>query len=74
MHFTKPLTVSIIGCVVNGPGEATMTQIGITGGGNNTHMIYIDGKKSHRVKDIDLVSYLETIIRKKVNSNLIKNH
>tara|TARA_Y100000590_G_C15744847_1_gene1021586 strand:+ start:2876 stop:3976 length:1101 start_codon:yes stop_codon:yes gene_type:complete len=71
---TKPLTVSIIGCVVNGPGEATMTQIGITGGGNNTHMIYIDGKKSHRVKDIDLVSYLETIIRKKVNSNLIKNH
>ena len=37
--ITTPLTVSIIGCVVNGPGEATMTQIGITGGGNNTNMI-----------------------------------
>ena len=40
-HIKKPLTLSIIGCVVNGPGEATMTQVGITGGGNGTHMIYI---------------------------------
>ena len=48
-HIKKPITVSIIGCVVNGPGEATMTNIGITGGGNNTHMVYVDGKKSHRI-------------------------
>ncbi len=68
---TNPITVSIIGCVVNGPGEATMTQIGITGGGNNTHMIYVDGKKDHRIKDVELVTYLEKIIRKKaVSSNL----
>ncbi len=66
---TNPLTVSIIGCVVNGPGEATMTQIGITGGGNNTHMIYVDGKKDHRIKDVELVSYLEKIIRKKASLN-----
>ena len=43
--ISTPISVSIIGCVVNGPGEAGMTNIGITGGGNNTHMIYVDGKK-----------------------------
>ena len=42
-----------------------MTNIGITGGGNNTHMIYIDGKKDHIVKEKDLAPYLEDIIRKK---------
>ncbi len=68
----KPLTVSIIGCVVNGPGEANMTNIGITGGGNNTHMIYVDGKKDHIVKDKDLAPYLEDIIRKKAENNSIE--
>ena len=63
------LTVSIIGCVVNGPGEANMTNIGITGGGNNTHMVYVDGKKDHIVKDIDLAPYLEDMIRKKAQDN-----
>ncbi len=61
----EPITVSIIGCVVNGPGEATMTQIGITGGGNNTHMIYLDGKKNHRIKNEELIPYLENLIRNK---------
>jgi len=69
--ITTPLTVSIIGCVVNGPGEAAMTQIGITGGGNNTHMIYVNGKKDHRIKNKDLVTYLETLIRKEIK--LISN-
>ena len=64
---TTPITVSIIGCVVNGPGEAAMTQIGITGGGNHTHMIYINGKKDHRIKNEDLPTYLEDIIRKEIN-------
>jgi len=63
--ISTPITVSIIGCVVNGPGEATMTNIGITGGGNDTHMIYLDGKKNNVVKDVDLESYLENLIRKK---------
>ena len=64
-HIKKPITVSIIGCVVNGPGEATMTNIGITGGGNNTHMVYVDGEKSHRIQNEDLVEYLvETIVDK----------
>ena len=65
-HITKPLTVSIIGCVVNGPGEANMTNIGITGGGNNTHMIYIDGKKNHRITNENLVDYLAKLIEKKI--------
>ena len=68
----NPLTVSIIGCVVNGPGEANMTNIGITGGGNNTHMIYVDGKKDHIVKEKDLAPYLEDIIRKKANDKNLK--
>ena len=63
--ISTPITVSIIGCVVNGPGEATMTDIGVTGGGNGTHMIYINGKKNNVVKNIDLENYLEHLIRKK---------
>ena len=63
--ITTPMTVSIIGCVVNGPGEATMTDIGITGGGNDTHMIYLNGKKNKIVKNVDLENYLEKLIRER---------
>ena len=66
-----PISVSIIGCVVNGPGEATMTNIGITGGGNDTHMIYVDGKKDHRISNKELVPYLSSLIREK--AEIIKN-
>ena len=45
-----------------------MTQIGITGGGNATHMIYINGKKDHRIKNKDLPIYLEKIIRKEAEN------
>ena len=68
-HITKPLTISIIGCVVNGPGEATMTDIGVTGGGNNTHMIYINGKKDHRISNENLVEYLTELVNKTVEKN-----
>ena len=67
--ISTPITVSIIGCVVNGPGEANMTNIGITGGGNDTHMIYVDGKKNNVVKNVNLENYLEDLIRKKSNEN-----
>ena len=71
--ISSPISVSIIGCVVNGPGEATMTDIGVTGGGNGTHMIYIDGKKNNVVKNVDLEVYLEKIIRQKSkNMNITK--
>ena len=71
--ISTPITVSIIGCVVNGPGEATMTNIGITGGGNDTHMIYLDGKKSNVVKNVDLENYLEDLIRKKTKEIELSN-
>ena len=71
--ISTPISVSIIGCVVNGPGEATMTNIGITGGGNDTHMIYLDGKKNNVVKNVDLENYLEDLIRKKTKEIELSN-
>ena len=41
-HIKTPITLSIIGCVVNGPGEAALTDLGLTGGGNSNHMLYIN--------------------------------
>lgn len=65
-YITTPLTVSVIGCVVNGPGEAMHTDIGITGGGNNTHQIYIKGVADHRLKDGDVVEHLAALVEKRV--------
>ena len=64
-HITTPLTVSVIGCVVNGPGEARETDIGLTGGGNNTHQIYLSGVTDHRLKGADIVDHLVELIEKK---------
>jgi (E)-4-hydroxy-3-methylbut-2-enyl-diphosphate synthase len=64
-HITTPMTVSIIGCVVNGPGEARETDIGFTGGGNGTHMVYIAGEQHHRLKDANLVDHLVSEIEQK---------
>ena len=64
-HITTPLSVSVIGCVVNGPGEATMTDIGLTGGGRGTHQIYVGGLPDHRLKDEDIVEHLVKMIEDK---------
>lgn len=64
-HITTPMTVSVIGCVVNGPGEARETDIGLTGGGNNTHQVYIAGVPHHRLKDASIVDHLVELIEKK---------
>lgn len=64
-HITTPMTVSVIGCVVNGPGEARETDIGFTGGGNGTHMVYVNGLPDHRLKDGDIVDHLVEMIEKK---------
>lgn len=63
-HITTPMSVSIIGCVVNGPGEALMTDIGLTGGGNGTHQIYIGGEKAQRFHDGDqtIVDYIVDLV------------
>jgi (E)-4-hydroxy-3-methylbut-2-enyl-diphosphate synthase len=64
-HITTPMSVSVIGCVVNGPGEATMTDIGLTGGGKGTHQIYVNGLPDHRLKDSNIVDHLVEMIEKK---------
>jgi (E)-4-hydroxy-3-methylbut-2-enyl-diphosphate synthase len=64
-HITTPLTLSVIGCVVNGPGEARETDIGLTGGGNNTHQIYLSGVTDHRLKDENVVDHLVELVEKK---------
>ena len=61
-HIKKPLTISILGCVVNGLGEAQHTQIGITGGGNDRHNIYINGKPNHKIGTNDLVNHIVKLI------------
>src|SRR5579885_213098 len=65
-HITTPLTLSVIGCVVNGPGEARETDIGLTGGGNGTHQVYVAGVPDHRLKDSDIVEHLAQLVEEKV--------
>jgi (E)-4-hydroxy-3-methylbut-2-enyl-diphosphate synthase len=64
-HITTPLSLSVIGCVVNGPGEARETDIGFTGGGNNTHQVYISGVTDHRLKDENIVEHLVKLVEQK---------
>lgn len=66
-HITTPMTVSIIGCVVNGPGEALMTDLGLTGGGRGTHQIYLDGQTSHRLKEGDesIIDHMVRMVEEK---------
>ncbi|HYD31142.1 MAG TPA: flavodoxin-dependent (E)-4-hydroxy-3-methylbut-2-enyl-diphosphate synthase [Azospirillaceae bacterium] len=64
-HITTPMSLSVIGCVVNGPGEARETDIGFTGGGNNTHQVYLGGATDHRLKDGDIVEHLAQLAEKK---------
>ena len=61
-HIKKPLTVSILGCVVNGLGEAAHTQIGITGGGSNRHNVYLNGKPSHKATSGELIDHIVHLI------------
>lgn len=64
-HITTPMTISVIGCVVNGPGEALMTDIGFTGGGRGTHQVYLGGVPSHRLQDQDIVEHLVKQVEQK---------
>lgn len=66
-HISTPMTLSVIGCVVNGPGEALMTDIGFTGGGKGTHQVYIGGKTAHRLQEGDesVVDHLVKMVEDK---------
>ena len=69
-HIKTPLDVSILGCVVNGLGEAAHTTIGITGGGNQRHNVYLDGKPSHKVTSDELVDHIVSLIEQKVEQKV----
>ena len=67
-HIKKPITLSIIGCVVNGPGEAKQTEIGITGGGKDNHMLYLNGLETEKVITKDMVNKIVSLVEEKASS------
>ena len=66
-HIKTPMTLSIIGCVVNGPGEAAMTDIGITGGGKGNNMLYLSGVQSEKVLTENIISKVVEEVEKKAS-------
>jgi len=66
-HIKEPLTLSIIGCVVNGPGEASQTDIGLTGGGKGNNMIYLSGLQNHKVQSEKIIDHIVELVEKKAN-------
>jgi len=63
-HISTPMTLSVIGCVVNGPGEARETDIGLTGGGSG-HQVYINGEKHHIMREGNMVDHLVALVEQK---------
>lgn len=64
-HIKTPMSLSIIGCVVNGPGEALMTDVGFTGGGAGHGMVYWAGKQDHRIDNDKMVDHIVELVEKK---------
>ena len=64
-HIKEPITLSIIGCVVNGPGEASQTHLGLTGGGKGNHMMYLSGLPHHKVVGNDIIEEVVSLVEKK---------
>ena len=57
-HISEPITLSIIGCVVNGPGEAALTDLGFTGGGKESGMMYVSGRPDHKLSNADMIEHI----------------
>jgi len=64
-HIKTPMSLSIIGCVVNGPGEALMTDVGFTGGGNGSGMVYLAGAQSHKLDNAQMVDHIVEQVEKR---------
>ena len=64
-HVKTPLSLSIIGCVVNGPGEALMTDLGFTGGGAGSGMVYMAGKQSHKLGNAAMIDHIVELVEKR---------
>jgi (E)-4-hydroxy-3-methylbut-2-enyl-diphosphate synthase len=61
-HISTPLSLSIIGCVVNGPGEALMTDLGFTGGGKGAGMVYVAGRQDHKIGNEEMVDHIVDLV------------
>ena len=61
-HISTPLSLSIIGCVVNGPGEALMTDLGFTGGGKGSGMVYVAGRPDHKMGNEQMVDHIVELV------------
>ena len=72
-HIEEPITLSIIGCVVNGPGEAAFTDIGVTGGGKESNMLYLNGVQTEKLSNKDIISKVVDLVEKKVAEIRNKN-
>ena len=64
-HIKTPMSLSIIGCVVNGPGEALMTDVGFTGGGAGSGMVYLAGRQSHKLSNEQMIEHIVEQVEKK---------
>ncbi len=64
-HIKTPMSLSIIGCVVNGPGEALLTDIGFTGGGAGSGMVYVAGKQSHKMSNAQMIDHIVELVEKR---------
>ncbi|MEM8793372.1 MAG: flavodoxin-dependent (E)-4-hydroxy-3-methylbut-2-enyl-diphosphate synthase [Pseudomonadota bacterium] len=64
-HIKTPMSLSIIGCVVNGPGEALMTDVGWTGGGGNHGMVYLGGKQNHRHDNDSMIDHIVSLVEQR---------
>jgi (E)-4-hydroxy-3-methylbut-2-enyl-diphosphate synthase len=64
-HIKTPMSLSIIGCVVNGPGEALMTDVGFTGGGAGAGMVYLAGKQSHKLSNDQMIEHIVEQVERK---------
>ena len=68
-HITKPINLSIIGCVVNGPGEAAQTEIGLTGGGQDSNLLYLSGIPHTKVASSEIINKVVQLVEEKVKKN-----
>ena len=67
-HILAPVSLSILGCVVNGPGEAKETNIGLTGGGAGQHMVYIEGMPDHKTSEEEMIEHIVKLVEEKAKS------
>lgn len=67
-HIQVPITLSIIGCVVNGPGEALLTDIGLTGGGAGRHMVYLAGRTDHTIEGGSMIEHIVELVERRAEA------